>query len=802
MLSIAASARKAGPARRAQGGAYNGDAMSAFRPGSIDDVLQQSAPQCQFLTARERAGGWRAAFGAAADRLPQPFWLYAEDEATALVLGFPLTVSGAWEAFVADLRRLLDAEIVFRCQSDLDEKPVKGPLIEQRQALAQRLGELVENALLHDHGQRLPEILWLALTREFVEQVRPAVRAASEQLARLGPDSSATMRMTLGNRLASLAQRGEEVALARLRRQNLEPPPAAFALSRLLRQDLLPLVLDRVPSDLKELSAHLQLHLHENPTLFHRRLFDATLQLGTLRQRDASFDRTLTLVAGDVTHLTDLHLLFCNEVLDLLELWEHPETPRLAPDFAAQLRDLGGLFKRMDVLGVLRHRIFPIGLRGSRAVTRIAGQLVRLSAFTRPLDFTVPGVVESVVRRYGLIYDLVEFTQLLEELRRRGRGTEEEAMRHMMNFQRQVEAIFEHHRLRFEKFLGDGAFYSARSSRAVLGAATELRTLYERLRTEGFPFDRGLRLAVNVGTYHLFALARATEGRPHFEFLGHGLVELARLTTGKSTKEVEDITDFLIASGYDVHQVLAFLEPVRHASRAPEHAHERPYVAYLAENGELVNRGGVATEAFLHDLEAESEGMALREATAFGVRWVAVPARRDGDGGPWAALRLLGTARLKGLEPTPLAELAVIEELPAEAQEVGDGGQLLARLRTVAGGLEAADGGAAGSGAEDVDPHLCVASVLDEPGSRAWYIGLFHEEVDALFHTFRIPLNPFDLRDGEPFESWLFGRRQELTKLYQGLRRDGLGATLSLETLRARDGYLTCLLVAPHRSPR
>jgi hypothetical protein len=776
--------------------------MGTFRPGTIEDVLQQSASQCPFLTVRERGGTWRAAFGAAAERLPQPFWLFAEDEGTALVLGFPITVSGAWEALTADLRRLLDAEIAFRCATEFGEKPTKGALIEQRNVLAERLGEIIENALLHDHGQRLPEILWLALTREFVEQLRPAVRSASEQLARLGPEAPSAMRMTLGNRLASLAQRGEEVALARLRRQNLEPPPAAFAISRLLRQDLLSLVLDHVPTDLKELSAYLQLHLHENPALFHRRLFDATLQLGTLRQRDTSFDRTLTLVAGDVSHLTDLHLLFCSEVLDLLELWEHPETPRLAADFAAVLRDLGGLFKRMDVLTVLRHRIFPIGLRGSRAVTRVAGQLVRLSAFTRPLDFTMPAVVESVVRRYGLIYDIVEFTQLLEELRRRGRGAEEESMRHMMNFQRQVEAIFERHRLRFEKFLGDGAFYSARSARAVLAAATELRTLYERVRGQGFPFDRGLRLAINVGTYHLFALARATEGRPHFEFLGHGLVELARLTTGKSTKEVEDITDFLISSGYDVHQVLAFLEPVRHASRAPDHTHERAYAAYLAENGELVNRGGVATEAFLRDLEAESEGTTILEAQRFGLRWVVLPVRREGNSAPWAALRLLGTARLKGMEPTPLAEVAVLDELPEDAHEVGDGTLLLSRLRTLGGSEDAGETGAASGGEEDVDPHLCVVSVLEEPTSRAWYIGLFHEEVDALFHAFRIPLNPVDLRDGEPFEAWLFGRRQELTKLYQGLRRDGLGATLSLETLRTRDGYLTCLLVAPHRSPR
>jgi hypothetical protein len=41
-----------------------------------------------------------------------------------------------------------------------------------------------------------------------------------------------------------------------------------------------------------------------------------------------------------------------------------------------------------------------------------------------------------------------------------------------------------------------------------------------------------------------------------------------------------------------------------------------------------------------------------------------------------------------------------------------------------------------------------------------------------------------------------------LARLYQGLLRDTTSMRFQLETLRPQDGYLTCLLVAPHRSPR
>jgi len=96
----------------------------------------------------------------------------------------------------------------------------------------------------------------------------------------------------------------------------------------------------------------------------------------------------------------------------------------------------------------------------------------------------------------------------------------------------------------------------------------------------------------------------------------------ARLTTGKTTHEVEDITDFLIASGYDLNRVLEFLEPVRHATRFADLVKDRPYAAFIAENGELVNLGGVVSEGFLRDLEAEWGELPMAEGEAFGTRWL------------------------------------------------------------------------------------------------------------------------------------------------------------------------------------
>ena len=777
--------------------------MTELTTATIEQVLREARDRVTFLGPAEVEGGWRAAFGEVADRLPVPNWMFADDEQTQLVLGFPIKVSAAWETTCRDLGRLVESEAAYRCALALGGPADKTGIVEQRAAFAQRLSEMIENAVLHDYGRRLAEVLWLAVSREVADQVGAALRAVFARAAKLPPRVLDEIRYTVVQRLADVANRAEAEAFNRLRRWGaVDTQPAAVLLAKRLRADLLPLAEQHLGRELRELSSYLQGHVRVDPERFHRLLASSTAQLERLRQRDPSFDRTLALLSPDAPALPHDRLLFCRPVLDLVEVWPHPETPRLSTDLLRLLRDLGGLLRRFEVITALRGCVYPVGLRGSRPVTRVRGQFVRLSAFTRPIDFSMPGVVDSSVRRYGLLYDLVEFSQILEEVRRRGRAAEDHAMRFMVRFQQSVEQIRERHRLRFEKFLGDGAFYSARRARAVLLASAELRVLYERLRRQGFPFDRGMRLAVNVGAYHLLHMRTTGSGGPHFEFFGHGMVELARLTTGKTTQEVEDIADFLIASGYEVHRVLEFLEPVRQAPRYPESMRERPYAAFLIENRELVNLGGVATEAFLRDLEAEWSGLPLAEAEAYGIRWLVLPCDTARLDGPWVGLRELGTARLKGLDPTPLAEVVVFDQAPEGLAALPTGTPLWRSLSRLAGQESEDESTSVPLAEERIDPRLCAVSALEDAVTRAWYIGLYDEEFDALMNAFRVPLNPVDLKDGEPFEAWLFRRRGELGKLYQGLRRDGSGATIALEHLRSREGYFTCLLVTPHRSPR
>lgn len=769
-------------------------------PGTIEQVLQQCAPQLALLTPREIDGSWVRVFEDAASRVPAPYWLYAEDEQRPVTLGYPHAQTGEWEAFCRELGRLIDGEATNRRAVSANEQLDKSGLVELRRVVAGRIADCLENAYINDYGQRLPEIFWLVLSAEIGDRVHAITLAEQAAFPQIGQRNLDELRYLLAQRMAEVAHRGETEALSRVRRsEGIEVGNPSRAFSRLLRDDLLPFAESHVGCDVRRVNSFLHGFLHVDAGWVRRLLNSLNQQVQHLRERDPGFDQVLAAMDPEAPSLPRERLLLCLAVQALLPLWNHPDTPHPPAELRPVLEELALRGRRYEVISALRRRIVSIDQRSGRALARVQGRPVQLSSFTRPLSYSAIGVVSSVVQRYGMVYDLVEFTRVLEALRRRGPATEEGAMRQMVRFLGQVDQVRRRYRLTFEKFLGDGAFYSGRSARSLLWMAAELRLLYERLRRQDFPFDSGMRIAVNVGTYHLLPMVTPTAERPQYEFFGHGIIELGRLTTGKRTHEVEDIADFLIASGYDVHSVLKFLEPVRKSSRAPEGFRDRPYAAYIAENGELVNLGTVLSEEFVRALDVELGPQQLFTTHLHGVLWVVLPPLEPDGGQPWVGLRSLGIARLKGLDAMPLIESLSFEVAPGELEPLPEGVLLLHAVQEQGG--SDAENGASPSASVVVDRRLCVVSVIDEAPIRVWYIGLYQDETGALQHAFRVALNPVGLNEGDSPEVWLFQRRGELAMLYQGLRRDSEGALVPLESLRGREGFFTCLLAAPHRSP-
>jgi hypothetical protein len=419
---------------------------------------------------------------------------------------------------------------------------------------------------------------------------------------------------------------------------------------------------------------------------------------------------------------------------------------------------------------------------------------------TRPYDFTAPGVIDSSVRRFGLIYDLSNFTTVLEEVRKAGRMAEERALQFMYVFQNRLEAIRLRRRLTFEKFLGDGAFYTSRRAVRVIAAACEIQHAYEQLRNIGFPFNHGIRIALNFGVYRLLPMLHPGFEAKRFEFFGHGIVELARLTTGKSTREVSDIAEFLIHSGYDPGEVDVFLSPLASARSGQEQISTRPYSATIDPHGELVNEGIVVALPFIEELELEMRIAQLSVVTFDRLRWVLFPVDPDLPDSLHVGLRYLGVARLKGLPPQELAEAVVWTELPDEREEIPFKRPLVGHLRRLAQSDHAGDEEELPATSDNIENNLLVVTYTLEDGDRTWIFGEYRDSDDMMLHAIKVPIQTPELRPGEPTEMWLFRNRFELARIYEGIRRESAGIATPLVTLRNRPGFLACFLAAPHRA--
>ena len=114
---------------------------------------------------------------------------------------------------------------------------------------------------------------------------------------------------------------------------------------------------------------------------------------------------------------------------------------------------------------------------------------------------------------------------------RRGGGKEEmRSYRQMLLFQRKLDNIAERHLLQFEKFLGDGAFYTTRRALRLIRAAIEIQRFYSEMKRKGFAFNKGLRVALNYGYYRLLPMKASNDLTPRDQAETHQTSPTVRAT--------------------------------------------------------------------------------------------------------------------------------------------------------------------------------------------------------------------------------------------------------------------------------
>ncbi|HSP35232.1 MAG TPA: hypothetical protein VLU46_13020 [Thermoanaerobaculia bacterium] len=648
-------------------------------PSALVTYLVHRIDASTFLLPADVGRALEDLFGRPEALLPQPYKIFYADETQPPLLGFPIAETAMMKDLDARLDRWLAEEVPFQVTKSADAKE-KSQLAFA--AYITQLMKVAENAMTSNLLSDYHAVFWLAHSIDLSRHFSSIPRRVSTVDVQAGRTHGDAIKYHIFSRWCSdtREQMGQIASKSATILDGDEQRAMRFF--RLLQDDVLILTDEFVGPDLRELRSFVNGYVRRDFQTFRDAMERMRTTTVDLVQRERDVRAVLPLFGASTEQGVTIALLLDPRFQNFI--FEHPAIQNvLSREDREQFQLIGRRIREFAVLNQLRRGI--VWMTNAPDGTIVAADRrtdVQYSRSTRPMDFGRPGVVDPIVHRFGLIYDISAFSETLGAIRRGGGKEEVKAYRQMLLFQRRVETIADRHRLKFEKFLGDGAFYTTRRALGLIRAAVEIQRFYSEMKRKGFVFNKGLRIALNYGYYRLLPMKGSGDAEPITEFYGPGIVELSRLTTGKANKEIDEIAAFLVAKGFDPEKVQKFFAPLAHGEDVIDHTqHAREYYAYVNSNGTLMNEGIVASYQFLQELsnELHAEVAHLHRIRTQWGSYIAFPPAVAGV--EFIGLRLLGMVQLKGLDNIDVGEIVPFAPGEAEAQPVDSTEPLLSLLR-------------------------------------------------------------------------------------------------------------------------
>jgi hypothetical protein len=593
------------------------------------------------------------AIGRTASIFPIPSKIFLLDELEPKGYGYPLTKSPSVDDLEVRLQKWLDEELNARGVPSVRANDLLNGYRDQVLRLATNA---IDSSVLADYHS----VFWLLHTQQTARLFTAFVRRAIE--AGMPRDDAERFRYVLHGKWATAIREGN---------------PNVNGFLELVLDNPLIAVEEFVSPDLRELRGYFLAHLRRDFTAF-RRAFDALRGTAIdLIARDRVLRRALVLLGYPDSAIPPVIALFDPRVRQLLE--EH--TAYNATNDVSVIDIISRRLLELFVVQSLRRGIIWMTTTADGDNVGDDAEKTVYSRAIRPMNFGRRGVVEPIVFRYGLVYDITSFTETLGEIARGGKGEEQSSYRQMLDFQRELGEITRRFGLQFEKFLGDGAFYTSRRATRSVHAGIAIQQFYSAQRAKGFAFNRGMRIALNYGYYRLLPMQVSSDGTQLMEFYGPGIVELSRLTTGKTTKELEDMQHLLLSHGYDQSEVYKFFAPL---SRSVDHAddaqQQREFYAYINQSGHLVNEGIVVSIPFVKQLSTEivEDGQKVYRLRTPWTVYLGFPASTEVGG--YIGIRLLGSVSLKGIGAQDIGEVVWLAHDQAEISMIDESAKSLLSL--------------------------------------------------------------------------------------------------------------------------
>lgn len=751
------------------------DSATFLVPSNVDRALEEIFPRAEQL-------------------LPEPYRIYPADETQPPSLGFPVAETTIIRELDSRLDRWLADEVAWQVSRQTDARE-KAQLTFT--AYTTQLIKAAENALVSNLLNDYHAIFWLAHSFDVAKQFSSVPRRISMIDTQVGRTQGDTLKYRIFGRWATETRDQLTQVATRVAPILDGEEQRGLQFFRLLQENVLILSEEFIGADLRELRSFITGYLRRDFQSFRDTLERFRTAATDMLQRDRMFRAAIPMFGANPDHGITVALMLDPRFQAFL--FDVPAIQNaISREDREQFQLITKRVREFVVLNQLRRGIvWMVSTPDGEVLSADRRSGVAFSRSTRPLDFGKPGIVDPMVHRFGLIYDISAFSETLGNIRRGGRKEEVSSYRQMVLFQRRLESIAERHSLQFEKFLGDGAFYTTRRAIRLVRAAVEIQRFYAEMRRKRFAFKKGLRIALNFGYYRLLPMKTSSETNERItEFYGPGIIELSRLTTGKANKEIEEIASFLVAHGFELQKVQEFFAPLARGVDMVDHEQSaREFYSYVDASGHLVNEGIVAAMPFLQELSAElmNETAPLHRLRApWGTYIGFAPAIPELE---FVGARLLGMVSLKGLDDLEIGELVPFTSGETEAEPLDPGESLAALLRQNFHQERERPPEPASehqtTGDRHVGPEIvvCVNTVAEGDDDQV-VIAEWDPHSDDLMKPLRMPLSDFkrlfSMKGGLTVDG-LTTRRRNVRDIYRRLTQNSITEAVPLSAYRTAE---------------
>ncbi|MFP5246503.1 MAG: hypothetical protein ACLGH0_07390, partial [Thermoanaerobaculia bacterium] len=384
---------------------------------TLSSYLASRPDAATFLLPTDLERTLRELFPRPDSLLPDPFRIYPADETQAPVLGFPVVDAPVLKELDAKLDRWLAEETAAQVNRAASKEKAQAAFA----AYTGQLLKVAENALVSNVLTDYHSVFWLAHSMDVARQFASIPRRINAIDTQAGRALGDTLKYRIFGRWVSETREQMSQLAARVASLLEGDEQRGLQFFRLLQDDVLIFTEEFIGPDLRELRSFVTGYLRRDFQAFRESFERLRTMANELLRNDRTFRAAIPLFGANADNGITLALLLDPRFETFL--FDQPAAQNaVTREEREQFHLIARRVREFAVLNQLRRGITWMTTQSDGQIVSAdrRSETTTYSRSTRPMDFGRPGVVDPMVHRFGMIYDISNFSETLGNIRRGG----------------------------------------------------------------------------------------------------------------------------------------------------------------------------------------------------------------------------------------------------------------------------------------------------------------------------------------------------------------------------------------------